>query len=50
MVQEEGYDVRKVTKDGLLRLGERAEWMWDRHVIVMERDGKLILEPVEVEG
>lgn len=50
MVQGSEFDVRKVTDNGVLRLGKRADWLWGRHVIVIERDGKLILEPVKVEG
>lgn len=50
MVQNDNYDVRKVTKGGQLRLGDKVEWVWGRHVIVMEREGKIILDPVEVEG
>lgn len=50
MGQSNSYEVRKVTNDGRLRLGEKVKWVWDRHVIVMERDGKIILDPVEVEG
>lgn len=50
MAKGHTYDVRKVTDDGVLRLGDQAEWLWGRHVVVMEQDGKLLLDPVEVEG
>lgn len=40
--------VNKVTDDGRIRLSG-VEWAWGRQMIIMERDGNIVLQPVKVE-
>lgn len=49
MGQQNEPAVNKVTHDGRIRLSG-MEWAWGRHMIIMERDGNIVLQPVKVDN